>query len=428
MEANMKLIFALPLLAAFALASDESDTVLARTKERILDRAKQLPNYTCIETVDRSYYVPQERPRVDLPCNQRRPEKLLLQAADRLRLEIKVSDGGEIGSWPGATQFDSRDIMQLAGGGAFGTGPLGTLLVDVFGNPGVTFTFQREEDKLFAFQFVVPLSTSHYYIQAWGNWKPVAYDGTAWIDPATFDLRRIRVRTQELPPETEACYSTSSVEYEHTHLGSSDFLAPLRSTLHFFMRDGTENETSTAYSQCHEFHVESTLHFDDRVESPAETKPEAPRPPLPAGLAIALAFSSPIDSSSAAAGDVVPATTRKAVVDPKSSQVLIPAGAAVEARITSMRQGKLSPGYVLIALLLERFQTGGAWTPLFAALDVKDQVENDRRMLALRGANIALPTGQRANTALLFFPASKNGHVVPRGFQSNWVTTAPAKR
>ena len=442
----MKLLLAIVLASPLLQAAEDSATVLAKCRESILTRAERLPNYTCNETVDRAYYR-RAKPKVlkggpgellvresqSPPCSQLEKEKLVLAATDRVRLEVKISEGKEIGSWPGASQFDSRSIFDLVGAGTFGTGPLGTLLVDVFANNGATITFQQPENKLFAYRFQVPLNSSHYYIQAWGNWRPVAFEGTAWIDPATSDLKRIEVHTGELPPETQACYSTTDVEYERIRVGATDFLAPKQSTLRFLMRDATQNETSTVYSQCRAYQVESTLRFDDGSTPAAEPGPVPAPIPLPAGLEIPLAFTVPIDSKTAAAGDVIPAQTRMAVLDPRSGQVLLPAGALVEARITTIRSEKMSPSYVLISMSLERFKAGSAWSPISAVFSYQDQIENSRRMASLAGATISLPSGTEPNTAalprnFLLFPASKNGHVIPRGFQTNWVTTKPLTR
>jgi hypothetical protein len=429
----MKFVLAFVLAFSLLRAAEDPANVLAQCRERILKRAERLPNYTCNEIVDRSYYRRAKPGPAELPCGQIRTEKLVLNATDRVRLEVKISDGKEIGSWPGASQFDSRSIFDLIGGGTFGTGPLGTLLVDVFGNKGATIAFQGEEDKLFGYSFKVPIDSSHYYIQAWGNWRPVAFEGIAWIDPSTFDLKRIRVQTGELPPETQSCYSTTEIEYDRVRTGTSEFLAPKLSTLTFLMRDATRNETSTAYSQCREYQVESTVRFDDGPASNAEPTPAQAALSLPAGLEIPVTFTSPIDSQTAAAGDVITAQTRKPVLDPQSGRILIPAGAAVEARITSIRFGRESPSYVLLSISIERFQISGAWSPIFASLSYKDQIENSHRMVSLAGASISLPSGTEPFTAavpknFLIFPASKNGHVVPRGFPTTWVTTAQPAR
>jgi hypothetical protein len=436
LAAKLRLTVALVFFVAHIRAAEDPSNVLAHCKSRILERAERLPNYTCHETVDRRYFRT-TKPVVPAPeCGQLRNSldqgglKLELDATDRVRLEVKVSGGLEIGSWPGASQFDSRSIFELAGGGAFGTGPLGTLLTDVFVNDGTTFVFAGEQDKLLVYRYDVPLSASHYYIQAWGSWRPVAFDGRVWIEPATFDLKRIESHTHELPPESHACYATTTVDYDRLGNRPHDFLAPAKSALQFLMRNGATQEIDTVYSRCREYQVESTLRFDDAPLEPAvQAAAKDSGSVLSAGLAVSLVFTSPIDTSTAAAGDVVGAQTRKAVLDPQSGRVLIPAGAPVELRITTMRHEGQSPRYFLISLLLERYQADGVWSPLSATLDLKDQGENIRRMMSLRGASISLPTGrQSALVTTLYFPASGERYVVPRGFKTNWVTVSPAKK
>lgn len=98
-----------------------------------------------------------------------------------------------------------------------------------------------------------------------------------------------------------------------------------------------------------------------------------------------------------------------------------------------VRFARMSPAHVLFAFSLQRVQIGGVWSPIFASLSDKDQIENAQRITALGIGNISLPSGSGPNTAtlpknFLIFPASKNGHVIPRGFQTNWVTTAPLVR
>src|SRR5271168_836807 len=105
----MKRLCTLVLQSVALWAADDSATVLAQCRERILNRAERLPNYTCNETVDRSYYARQSQGsgKTELACREIRNEKLVLGATDRVRLEVKISEGKEIGSWPGASQFDS---------------------------------------------------------------------------------------------------------------------------------------------------------------------------------------------------------------------------------------------------------------------------------------------------------------------------------
>jgi hypothetical protein len=135
------------LLAAMTtalLAQQPSDPteLLAKARDLILARAKRLPDYVCVQTVDRQYFK-HLNPQFPPPScaqiaalNKENPLDLVLESTDRLRLELKVSHGMEIGAWPGESQLGSRSVFDLASGGAYGTGTLGTFFGDIFERGG----------------------------------------------------------------------------------------------------------------------------------------------------------------------------------------------------------------------------------------------------------------------------------------------------
>ena len=127
-----------------------------------------MPNYTCVQTVERRYFKPKRKRAAQSACDQDnspRPEDLALQATDRLRLDLKVSQGDEIGTWAGS-QFDSRSIFELVGGGPYGTGMLGALISDTFIEGGALYHYTGEENtngtRLSAYSYQVPAAASHY--------------------------------------------------------------------------------------------------------------------------------------------------------------------------------------------------------------------------------------------------------------------------
>ena len=138
------------LLAAAALSAQAPDPtqVLAKTRDRIVGSRPSLPNYTCTQTVDRGYYRRPKQPVPPPSCAELRKERdahdylIDLFLTDRLRLDVKVSRGVEIGSWPGASQFDEKSIFDLVGRGPFSTGALGTFLSDIFDNTGASFSYR----------------------------------------------------------------------------------------------------------------------------------------------------------------------------------------------------------------------------------------------------------------------------------------------
>jgi hypothetical protein len=120
-----------------AQAPPDPEQVLAKARDNILDRTDRLPNYTCVQTVDRQYLHLKQPVFPVLSCDDmsaKRNKKnnlLYLEATDRLRLDVKVAGGTEIGAWAGASHFDDGNLMKLIKG-PFGTGALGTILTDYF--------------------------------------------------------------------------------------------------------------------------------------------------------------------------------------------------------------------------------------------------------------------------------------------------------
>lgn len=422
---------ALILAAAMALFGQtpvDPARTLARARDKFLDSTQRLPNYTCVQTVNREYFRP-AKPRLPRPsCDQMIEERRRnsparkLEATDRLRLDVKVSDGTEIGSWAGAGPFDSRGVFDLIGGGPFGTGPFGTLLWDIFASGGARFQYVGEDRAsgatLFEYRFEVPSDASHSYIKAGAGWVATAYDGSVWIDPGSLDPMRLSVRSGELPPETGGCELATTVDYQRLRIGTRDFLVPRQSAFHVLMRDNAETEVRTSYSSCREYVGEATLHFGEDVSLPAAQEPKAARVSLPGDLSVSLAFASPIDTDTAAAGDVVVATVLDPVRAPRSKQVLIPAGATVRGRITKMQHWLSSPAHFWIAILLETVEINGVPSPFHA-----------KREGSEGGPAIFLPlAGQPPNVACFVFFSSASRHVVPRGYRSNWTTLAPPSR
>lgn len=436
------LAFAVTIACSAQPAADPT-TVLARARDKLLDRDDRVPNYVCVETVDRSYlknpgkntrsgYHPASCDEI-MGAKTRGKDPLKVDATDRLRLDVKISEGHEIGSWAGARKFDSRNLVDFVGGGPFGTGPLGTLIGDIFLNPGAHFAYQGEETLNGAFvlkyEYQVGLESSHYLIRAGNTWVPTAFHGGLWIEPGSFDLRRLTAGSSELPPETLACVADMDVTYERSPIGSRDFLLPRTSQLHFVMRDWTETHSLTTFSSCHAYHAESTLRFDDANEAETARKAgESSSAAIPDGLSIRLALTTPIDSETAAAGDVFTAKVVKAVHKEKSKEIVLPAGALVRGRIVRMERFLREPAHYEIGILTQSIEIGGVEFPFYARLDRSEEFAAARGMAGLRGRGVPVwlpPTGREPNVATFYIETSKDRLIVPRGRESDWVTIGP---
>ncbi|MGA3095628.1 MAG: hypothetical protein ABSF25_04160, partial [Bryobacteraceae bacterium] len=110
------------LIAACAAAERDAVNVLARFGEMVRGNASHIPNFTCVETIERQYYRARlsTAPRNcdDLAAEKKkRGYKLTLESADRLRLDVRAGITAEMYSWPGANRFDDRDLWDIIGYG-----------------------------------------------------------------------------------------------------------------------------------------------------------------------------------------------------------------------------------------------------------------------------------------------------------------------
>jgi hypothetical protein len=419
------------VILGFAQQPPDPDRVLARAQATLAEAAAAVPKYTCTETVDRSYFRQiRQTPRTcdAIVANQRNGRsRLSLTATDRLRFDVEVTEGGhEIYAWPGAARIEVEKVEDMSGGGPLGTGPFGPFLLDIFSNPAVQFQYLSESTvggvSLFEYRYRVPLAGSHYQVQAGVIWRTTGYDGTFRLDPGSAELKQLTVRTLELPADTASCEATTSMDFDRLRIGESKYLMPRQTRLQVIGRDAGFTENATVYAGCREFRGESLVRFDEAAPLPdSGFRPSAPirGPKLPAGLRIVVVLDTEIDASRAAAGDPVSAKTGKAVVDPATRRVLVPAGTTIRGRITQLEHHLEGEKYFLVGLSFEDF-------PI--ALDAAHQVFGTRVSADLsdpRGqtgiATWESHTGFRGGGTLVF-PGGQSKYVVPSGYRSNWIT------
>jgi hypothetical protein len=395
---------------------------LARARNILTERDRRLPDYTCGQTVDRSIYV---RPHTDysnLSCDQIRslnPKELELQSTDRLRLDVKVSEYQEIGTWHGS-EFTSSSIFELIGGGPYTTGMMGLLVSNILGNPEATVRYLGEEvvsgDALPVYSYRVPLSSSLYKVRSGRDWVRTAFSGKFWLDPKSQDLKRLLVQADDLPSETGECEAITTVEYQKIRVGDGQFVLPLQSSFTAVTKNGSEGRVIAVFLDCREYRGEAAIHFDEVPVARETRRTKAAYTPLPAGLPLVLALTEAIDTNTAAAGDLVHAKVRKAVRDPRSKAVVVPAGAVVQGRIIQMQHWVSRPRRFTIAIQMENLESGGESFQLYA------------KVIASPAKGIFLsPLGRSPLVAAFPFVTEKSRFRVPAGYESKWVTVEPPK-
>lgn len=407
------------------------DAVLHRARAELENMTRRLSRYACVETVERRYY---QAPRFasGSTCDRiaqasaTRTTPLTLDATDRLRLEVTLAEGREIHAWPGATRFDSRNVDQIIHGGPIGTGSFGAHLIGIFDNPGVAFEFAGEAPagnrNLAQFRYRVPLAASRYRVKTGNTWQPIAYTGSFWVDAASLDLERFTLEAADLPAGSNMCRVEGSLDYHRVRIGDGDVLLPRQAQMQIVMSDAAETTSVTTFDSCHEYQVETEVHFDTEPEAERAAAPVAVHAPmsLPLGLPVVLALTEPIDTDTAAVGDLVSATIAKPVRKPGADHVLIPAGTVVRGRITRLEHHYFPQPYFLIALSFNRLVEGDLRLPFAARYD------GDAELAGRLGATLrSLGRGlEYWNVGTFLFPTTKPRYVMPAGFAAKWETLA----
>ncbi len=420
----------IPLALAFLFAATvDPAAVLLRVLAKVRADLRGVPNYTCVETVTREFYVPAAPVRrncdvlLEMKQHPTLDMKLHRSFTDRLRLEVVMGKSGELHSWVGATRFEDAPIDRIVRGGPVGTGTFAAFLSAIFEQDVRSFRFTKElvvdgRDRL-EFSFDVPREDSHYKVRIGNDWAITAYQGSVEVDVQTEELTRIWIQTAILPPAAGTCRSTSDVQIAMTQIGEGRFPLTSVARQRFVASNGEEALNTMRFSSCREYRGESTITFG--TEAPPEgaaTKPTgvAPTPSIPGDLPFTSRLDAAIDPGSAAAGDSFTATLETSIRDARG-RTLAPRGSKVWGRLLRVEQHYAPRPGVLVVLRPESVEVRGSRVALLAVRDF-------RRLLAGRkkGVEILLPFQWETNAAL--FRLDGEGAGVPAGYSIDWRTVA----
>jgi hypothetical protein len=435
--AARSILVCLAAAVAHGQAAHDPQAVLDAARSRLQAMAQNLEKYVCVETIDRSYYqrvAPRKAPAMPTPppaCAPLPPnDPYQLATTDRVRLEVTVSQGAELHSWPGATRFDERNVDDLIRNGPVSTGSFGAYLNSIFGQPGVAYQYKGEQTAngktLYEYAYQVPLAASHFEVKTNTGWRPTAYEGEFRVDPQSYELASLTVRTVDPPVGAAFCQAGATLDYQRVHIGDSDLLLPRQAELQIELKNGPETRNATTFANCREYQAESEIVFDDSASTGAAAPQAAGRGrvALPIGLPVTLALTAPIDTATAAAGDPVEAKVVKGIRRPGSSEDLVPAGAIVRGRIRRVEHHLLPSPYFRIVLAFNRVDVNSAISPFVV------RSEPDKELAEKLNANFDLrDTGiWYWGVGTFLFPTNKPEIVIPAGFESKWFTLATGGR
>lgn len=423
--------------AASVPAQQDPADLLLRVQRKVAASLDRLPRFMCTETVDRSRYAAHFTVSGTFASCDESPHQHTMQLAtsDRLRLDVAQGANREMYSWVGENRFDDRNLTDMVRDGAISDGNFtGYLSIifrsDSFRSDNATFTYNGETTQngrtLSEFGFDVPRERSHYVFSDGQHRVVTGYGGTFLVDPGSADLIQISFRSSRLAPETLACYASTTLVYTRFNLQGVDILLPESSFFRVVNADGGTSENHTVLSNCHEFLGESTLSFgpppDAAVSQGTHNGQGSQTLLIPPGLPFRVALTQGIDTATAGTGDRVKGKLAAPIRE--GSKVLVPAGAAVAARIVHFQQSYGKDASVTLALLLETVDAGGLSLPLTAYPGRKPFPKPEPGTLQ-PPVNLGTLRSLQNRSFELVFRTGRRPGLVGRGFEMDWVTAVP---
>jgi len=239
--ATLLVAVALPLGAQDPAASDLLNTALLnQVRAHMVETLAQQPNYTCLETVERS-------------TRSGRDKDFLVE--DLLRLEVALVGGKEMFAWPGSKQFEDTDMRNFVPTGMFGSGDFGLYAHTVFSGRFNRFQFQGQmqvgENVTMRYSFQVPVEEG-MRISTGDRIALASYHGSFYAQVGTLDVLRLEVQADELPKSLDLRDVTDTMEYARVKIGNGDFLLPSAAEVVMVDSHGDASRNRIRFSACHE--------------------------------------------------------------------------------------------------------------------------------------------------------------------------------
>ena len=326
------------LLAVECAAQSElpPDVVqVARIRQLMSRRLEHAPNYTCTETIQRS---------------EKHPDAKAFRILDTLRLNVAFADGKEIFSWPGAKQFENRNLGDMVGTGLTSSGEFLSYARGVFLGRSTVIRLAGNETlrgrAAAKYDYRISSFQSGFTVRSHNAEGPAGMKGSFWVDAGTLDILRLDVDAEEIPEYVPIAASHEEIDYGRVRLAASDVVIPEGVGLTLIDRDGLQRRNRVEFTACREYHSESAISFDPAGPMFGTNPAALQETALPAGLTLSLELDESINEGTTSEGDLIAAhLTRDAVWKKK---VLVPKGTTVKGRLRRLEKyAQPRPHYVV---------------------------------------------------------------------------------
>ena len=393
------------------LAPLKPETILlARIRNVVSGNLARLPDFTCLQTIERS---------------EREPGSKRFRFLDNIRLEVALVEGKELYAWPGSPRFEERDLRDMVGGGAIGTGDFALHAKSIYLSGSARFTYQGTEElrgrRVHVFHYRVPMADSRYILRIGKAEGPVGYQGHVYNDAETLEIARIEIHIDEVPPYLPLKEGRKVIDYAPMEIGGVRHVLPVSVDMTLVGLNGGESRNRAVFSGCRQYQGETRLVFE-------EPPPEAPaaQPPvewtLPADLEVRMRLVEPLDLAKAAMGDpVVFEVTRDAA---RGGTVWLPRGARVTLRLDHMACRDYPISHCFFALAPGTFafeNKSGRFRAELVLPDLARSMELVLRNVRPQLRMIPVEMGQAAPGSAILLVSGRRGKL-PGGFPTVWRT------
>ena len=428
---RVRFVLAFVIFAVPAIPQDLPPDVLllSRVKYHIKQELQKLKNISCLETVRR----------------ERQPPKGKMRPLDTVRLEVLFDGRKEFFASPGARKFAEENPIKFVGSGTIADGAFAGYLSDIVLNESISTHYQGEENsggrQLARYDYRLPVLWSGNTIRIPQGSGTVGLHGSYWVDPQTYDVVRLEVNADDIPPTLPIAELMTRINYAPASLKNDlVVLLPESAELRLARFNGEISRNRTEFTHCRVFGTDSTISFD--APGAAEQTPrfgvssvDDTLRPLPEGLQITVRLRSRITGDLAVGAQIDGLVAGNV---PGKGTVVIPAGSPVRGRIRRLEHYTDPFPYFVVALeftevelqrIRYRFYADPVDIEPIAGLEQKLWTKGDDDNRGLLGGgqlitqhkeNLFLP--DLPGVAVFFFKSVRLD--LPQGFRTVWKTRA----
>jgi hypothetical protein len=328
-------VWAVPVFAIAAFAQSDLPPeilLLSKIKRQARQDLKRIPNFTCLETIERT---------------SRNSESKPFSPVDVILVEVAHAGDRELFAWPGASRFENPNLGNMVSSGLISNGEFVSHARSVFlGDYGVVRYGGLEEVRgrpAARYDYETSAAFSGYTVHNAGREAVVGVKGSFWADSTNFGLLRLTAIATNIPAEVGIRRVFTGVDYSRNRIGTGDYMLPQAATVETELDTGLEQRNRIEFTHCRQYSTESVLSFSD-PDMELARGPVSPMPGhivetvLPPDLIVTVSLEAPIHLDRARIGEDI-----SAVLDSDLRQkgpLIAPKGAVISGRVRLVQREK----------------------------------------------------------------------------------------